>query len=272
MISNQSRITNHQSPSFLTGIVGYPLEHTLSPQMHNAAFKALGMQGEYRRLPVTREKLPELLQQLAGEGYKGVNVTIPHKEEALILADWLSEEARSAGAVNTLVFEKSGDIKGYNTDIHGFSRSLQLLDITVTGKSVLILGAGGAARACGYALHALKPGKMFVANRTEQRALMAASAIDAEPMALTKISAVLRSIDFVVNTLPLDVTEKVMSAMRPDSVYYDLNYRFTKKPDTGRVRFVNGLLMLVLQGAEAFRIWTGVKPPETEMLKAVGYE
>ena len=146
-------------------LLGHPVSHSLSPVIHNAAFKALGLPHKYSLRDVTAEKLPEAVGSLRGESALGANVTVPHKENAMRLVDELGEEARAIGAVNTIV-RKGSRLLGHNTDAYGFERAIA--PIPVAGR-VILLGAGGAARACLHVL--LRLGHdVSLANRTRSRA------------------------------------------------------------------------------------------------------
>lgn len=145
-----------------TGLLGYPLGHSVSPAMHNAAFQALGLEGRYDALPTPPERLAETVAGLRAAGYRGVNVTIPHKQAVMPLLDGLSDAARAIGAVNTVVVDRGvpvlprtgtpSDLHGDNTDWLGFLHPLDSRGFDLAGKSALLLGAGGSARAVVYAL------------------------------------------------------------------------------------------------------------------------
>ncbi len=149
------------------GVLGWPVAHSRSPAMHNAAFAALGMDGwRYQRLPVPPALLAQTVRALGGAGFVGANVTIPHKQAALALADSASVAAREIGAANTLSFALDGTIAAENTDAPGL---LAALPLEVRGRSALVLGAGGSARAAVWAL--LGAGaEVFIWNRTRERA------------------------------------------------------------------------------------------------------
>ncbi len=146
----------------LTGLLGYPVAHSHSPAMHQAAAAALGIDLTYIAMPVPPDDLPAAVRGLCALGFRGANVTVPHKQAVLPLMDDLSDAARTLGAVNTIVIERPGDLsdagpavlRGHNTDWSGFLADLDALDIPVDGRDCLVLGAGGSARAVVYALAA----------------------------------------------------------------------------------------------------------------------
>jgi shikimate dehydrogenase len=155
------------------GVLGWPVAHSLSPAMHNAAFASLGMSGwRYQRLPVPPQLFSETVRALAGSGFVGANVTIPHKQAALALADATSDAARAIGAANTLSFADDGAIAAENTDAPGL---MAALEGSARGLRVLVLGAGGSARAAAWALREAGASEVSVWNRTPERALALAS-------------------------------------------------------------------------------------------------
>ena len=254
----------------LTGVLGQPVAHSRSPAMHNAAFAALGLAPEWRyvALPVPGELFDETVRALPASGYRGANVTIPHKLLALAIADEASEAARGAGAANTLTFGDDGAIHADNTDIGG------LIDaIGEPPSSALVLGAGGAARGVIWAL--LGAGTdVAVWNRTSGRAVALAGELGARAVEAVEAG----SYDAVVNatSIGLDTTlsdESALAALGLEGqaappVVVDLVYRGTAGAtplqhwaEQGQARFVDGLEILVRQGARSFEIWTGRKPP-----------
>ncbi|MBI4710664.1 MAG: shikimate dehydrogenase [Nitrospirae bacterium] len=135
----------------IIGLFGFPVEHTLSPAMHNAAFKAMGLDMRYLPFKVSPQDLPHAVRAIRALNLTGVNVTVPHKEKVISLLDEVDKEAQFIGAVNTIV-NKDGKLTGYNTDGRGFMQSLSEAGIQVCGKKILIIGAGGASRAISYYL------------------------------------------------------------------------------------------------------------------------
>ncbi|HPI02856.1 MAG TPA: shikimate dehydrogenase, partial [Candidatus Goldiibacteriota bacterium] len=142
----------------ITGIIGFPLSHTLSPVMHNAVFKKYKMKWEYKVFETEPENVPAVIERVRRENIKGINVTIPHKHAVMPLLDKIDPAAERIGAVNT-VNNVNGVLTGYNTDYLGFLATLKKAKINLKGKKVVMLGAGGAAHAVGYALMTQKPSK-----------------------------------------------------------------------------------------------------------------
>jgi shikimate dehydrogenase len=259
----------------LTGVLGQPVAHSRSPAMHNAAFRALGMDDwRYVALPVPGELFEETVRALPGSGYRGANVTIPHKLLALAVADEATAAARGAGAANTLTFA-DGRIHAENTDVGG------LLDAVGQAPSTaLVLGAGGAARGATWALrHA--GADVAVWNRTPERAQALAHELGVRVAGTVDPDAY----EAILNTtsVGLDASlsdESALAALcledkAPPPLVVDLVYRSGGAPtplqhwaEQGEARFVDGLEILVRQGARSFQIWTGKEPPLELMRQA----
>lgn len=262
------------------GIIGWPVEHSLSPAMHNAAFQALGMDWEYDRMAIPPDIAHLGLKEPMRHNYVGVNVTIPHKETIMRLVH-PDETARAVGAVNTVVFK---DMIGTNTDVAGFIGDLQAHAVPLAGTNALVLGAGGAARAAVYGL-TRAGARVTVVNRTMQRAqeMVAGLAVSAgvrDVSVCTLDDATEQPLNLIVNCTPLGMwphveeTPWIEGVPFPQGVtVYDMIYR----PQTTRLMqqaqahggwAIGGLGMLVRQGAEAFRVFTGEEPPFEVMYAA----
>lgn len=267
------------------GIIGWPLTTTFSPAMHNAAFQALGMDWVYDKMAIPPDITRLGILEPQRHGYVGINVTIPHKEEALryIMPDDL---ARAVGAVNTIDLRT---MTGTNTDVGGFITDLKANGVELSGKRVLVLGAGGAARAAVVGLTGAGA-SVVVVNRTLDRArAMVANLSLANLMlkaeALTLDEAVESGdIDLIVNSTSagmypnVDETPWVHGVPFPQGVtVYDMIYRpaqtrLMRQAEEHGGRGIGGLGMLVYQGAAAFKLWTGVKPPVEVMFAAARHE
>ncbi len=253
------------------GVIGYPVRHSLSPVFQNAAFSHLGIEAVYVPFEVRPEDLRDALEGLRRAGVKGLNVTIPHKEAVLDIADQVSEEVRDIGAANTLVFSEEG-VKAYNTDWIGFLRAAE--EITdLEGKEVLLLGAGGSARAVAYALKR-KGCRVFLWNRTKAKAELLAERFGLEVVGSPE--EVIGSVGIIVNTTSVGLSDEGTifdySLIRQDQVVIDLIYRDTPLIKAARERgcsHQNGFPMLLHQGAESFRIWTGCEPPLKVMVRSL---
>jgi len=266
-------------------VLGYPVEHSRSPAMQNAAFRALGLDWSYEAIAVEPERLSEVVRDLVEQGYAGANVTIPHKLRALELADVVSDVARAVGAANTLTFE-AGSVAAHNTDVEGFLAALaEAVPEGPRGDRALVLGAGGAARAVVYALLSAGAGIVEVWNRHPARAR--ALVADLEPQ---KGRAELRAVpdpqaslaDLIVNATSVgmapheppetsdlsDFKELRISAddlgdrqVIVDLVYRDGNTVLVRKARARGLRCVDALDVLVHQGAASFELWTGRSAP-----------
>jgi len=264
----------------LFGVLGDPVSHSLSPAMHNAAFKALGMDCEYHAFRVSPDSLREAIHGAFALGFGGLNLTIPLKEKALEIVK-PTELAKHIGAVNTVDF-KNG-ITGHNTDGLGAMKALEGSSVYVKGKKVLLLGAGGAARAIAFTL-AREGAIVTIANRTPERAILLAKEVGMAGImsgcGLTDLKDLLQNSDILINSTAIGMSPKVTETivtsglMHKDLVVFDivynpLNTRLLQEARKAGARTIDGVMMLVYQGAEAFKIWTGKTPPVDVMEKAV---
>jgi shikimate dehydrogenase len=246
------------------GVLGWPVGHSRSPAMHEAAYRAAGLDGwRYQLLPVPPELLAETARALGPAGFAGANVTIPHKEAALVLADEATATARSIGAANTLTFE-DGRIEADNTDAAGL---LTALPLSPAARSALVIGAGGSARAAVWALAQAGAAEVLVWNRTAARAELVARDLGARAVAQPAPA------DLLVSCVPAG------AAPRLDPANYgcvvDLAYGAEEPPLTAAARaagipVVGGLDVLVHQGALSFERWTGRAAPLEVMREAAG--
>lgn len=251
-----------------TGIIGYPLEVTLSPRMHKAAFEEAKIEGVYLKMVVRPEHLKTALQALKMNGFRGVNVTNPHKEALLLFVSDITDTAREVGAVNTVLF-RDDEIIGDNTDVFGFQRCLDNLALRIEDTTVILIGAGGVARAAAFGLSQRQLQDFIIVNRTVSKAKHLAQKYGAEALSLSKMSAQLSRAKLVINATSVDMQSRVIADLPKDSWYLDLNYRYALKERDG-IGIMNGLEMLVYQGARSFEIWTGRKPSIEIMKKAIG--
>ena len=252
--------------STLAGVLGFPVGHSRSPAMMNAAFAELGLDWRYLHLPVPPELFAETVRALPRSGYRGANVTIPHKLAAHALADELTEAAAAVGAVNTLIFEDGGRIAGDNTDAGG------LID-ALAGEfpaSALVLGAGGAARAAVWALHDAGA-DVTIWSRTPERARALADefgAVATERPASAELLVNATSIglgaDDSLDALPLVETAAVV-----DFVYGPQPTELVRWAERRGARVIDGLEILVRQGARSLERWTGRAAPVDTMRRAV---
>ncbi|MCA9892714.1 MAG: shikimate dehydrogenase [Anaerolineae bacterium] len=263
------------------GVVGWPIEHSLSPVMHNAAFQALGMEDWYYDAMAVPPDIPRhAVVEPKRHGYIGLNVTVPFKQ-AVMRYVHPDEKARAIGAVNTIIYE---DDKGTNTDADGLIDDLLAHDVQLKGERVIVLGAGGAARAAVYGLWQ-QGAYVVVVNRTMERAhdmlmQLTMTAGIRSVQALTLDEAVEKGASLIVNCTTagmwpnVDTSPWVDGVAIPEGVtLYDMVYRPAQTKLMGQIeqaggRSIGGLGMLVRQGAAAFKLWTGVEPPVDVMQKA----
>jgi shikimate dehydrogenase len=269
----------------LAGVIGWPIKHTLSPAMHNAAFAHLGLDAVYLPLGVPGTALQPLIATLQSLNALGANVTIPYKEKVIPFLSGLSEGAEKIGAVNTLVFEKDR-ILGHNTDAMGFIMSLEG-QIQLPGKRVVLLGGGGGGRAVAYALLQAGVGSLTIMDldqgRIEKLAAdfrqVGAGTIQTAAPGAETLKTALAQADLVVNATPLGlkpgdplpVQESWMPAGRcaMDLVYGHGDTPFMTAARKKENRVVPGWQMLLNQGVAAFQLWTRMDPPVAVMKQAL---
>ncbi|MBN1661146.1 MAG: shikimate dehydrogenase [Anaerolineae bacterium] len=255
--------------------MGWPVGHSVSPAMHNAAFAALGLSWRYEPLAVPPEDLAHAVERLAAEGWRGANVTVPHKEAVVGLLDDVDGPARTIGAVNTIV-TRQGGLVGANTDAPGAMEALRQGGFEPAGRRALVLGAGGAARAVVYGLLSAGCG-VTVHNRTPERAAMLARDLGGVgPPVVTASNLAdldLGAFDLLVNATSAGMAPHVAASPWPEALpllaqwtVFDLVYnpaetRLLARARAAGARVVEGLPMLVQQGALAFRLWTGATAP-----------
>lgn len=273
----------------LVGLIGWPVSHSVSPAMHNAAFADLGLDWCYVPLLVPTEpaeRIGEAVRGLRALGMRGANVTVPHKQAVMPYLDQLSPAAEVIGAVNTIRLEPDGTLWGDNTDAPGFVADLRDHGVEPAGKAVLVLGAGGSARAIVYGLAAAGSRSIAICNRTLDRAQSLAGEMQRRFPALPitahgmpdEIAAVAGKADLIVNTTSLGMTPKTEGLpwvetvpFLPGQVVYDLVYnppqtRLLQKAALDGAWAIGGLGMLIWQGAIAFERWTG-QPPSINVMR-----
>lgn len=264
------------------GVIGDPVAHSLSPALHQPALDAIGIPAIYERWHTKPADLRERLQSCRLPDVLGANVTVPHKVAVIDYIDDLSPNARRAGALNTVV-NRAGTLYGDNTDIAGFEAAVSGRRSQKPLSRALVLGAGGAARAVVLALEAMGVETIVVANRSEERAqalaeslrptTVAISSLDgpsfASEVATTDMLVNATSIGWKPNEAPIDLA--LLAQMREDAVVVDLTYRQTDlltAAERMHLETIDGLPMLVHQGAAAFELFTGKQPPIETMFAA----
>ena len=262
------------------GVMGYPVSHSRSPVIHKLFALQTGENIQYELLQVVPEKLEAAVRQFQRTGGKGLNITVPHKQDVVRLCDQLSEPARTAGAVNTLSF-RGGEIHGDNTDGIGLLRDLTLNQaFSIEGSNILVLGAGGATRGIVGPLLEMQPASLHIANRTIDKAKALAEHFGRSgPVSACHFNAVpvTERFDLIINATSAGVTGAAppypSAAVSPETLCYDLSYGLSPTPfsvwarEQGASKSVRGWGMLVEQAAESFFIWRGVRPETAPVLK-----
>jgi shikimate dehydrogenase len=275
----------------VVGLIGWPVSHSVSPAMHNAAFAHLGLDWAYLPLPVDPARPDAVVQAVQGLralGLRGANVTVPHKQAVMPALDRLTPAAQAIGAVNTIVVDDDGALVGDNTDAPGFIADLQGYGVAPAGMNVLVLGAGGSARAVVYGLADAGAHTIVIANRTVARAAALVADLGArqpgcqlQAVDLGALPRAAAQADLIVNCTALGMTPHVETSpwpadlpFRPNQVVYDLVYnprqtRLLLQAAGDGAQTSGGIGMLVWQGALAFQRWTGVTAPVAVMRQAV---
>ena len=275
---------NIKGSTNIVGLIGHPVEHSFSPPMHNAAFKKLGMDYAYVAFDVGSQNLKSAIEGAKSLGIKGLNVTIPHKIEVMKYLDEIDEVASLIGAVNTIDFK---DLKGHNTDGIGAVRAIEEVT-SIKDKNVVIAGAGGASRAISFYIAKYGADKLTILNRNVAKAQKLAGDVadsnlisDVGSDSISEISSYLADADILVNTTPVGMHPNVndtpvasASEMHGDLVVFDAVYNpnetvLLKEAIKAGAKPVYGIKMLLYQGAESFKIWTGRDAPVDAMEDAL---
>lgn len=263
-------------------LLGYPVSHSRSPAMQTAALQAVGLSDwQYDAWPVEPKQLAEAVQTIRGDDYAGANVTVPHKETIIPFLDGLTPVAQAIGAVNILV-KRDGRLLGHNTDAAGLLADLYNHHVHISNRPVLILGAGGAARAAVAACAGVGADLRLIARRREQAQSLVPNAQPLEIFDWTPLDF-LRATDdcaLILNTTPLGMTPNVATSpwlegtpFPPTAFVYDLVYNpaetlLVRQARAAGLRAATGLGMLIEQGALGFELWTGMTAPRDVMRKA----
>ena len=279
-------ISRINSETRLYVLIGDPVEHSFSPLMHNAAFQFRGINSVYLTLQVKSDGLGDAIKGIKSMGILGLNVTIPHKVSIMKYLDYIDSNAKNIGAVNTVI-NKDGRLIGYNTDGAGALAALQMGNGDPTGKKVVILGAGGAARAISFSI-APFASRLVVLNRTGSKATSLVEAIKktldieivGKKLTSNTLSRELVDTELLINTTSIGMFPKIDETLvdrhliKPNMVVFDIIYnppetRLLREAIVSGAKVLNGINMLVNQGALSFKIWIGLKPPIDVMLEAI---
>ena len=275
---------NIKGSTNIVGLIGHPVEHSFSPPMHNAAFQKLGMDWAYVAFDVNPNDLPSAIEGAKSLNIKGFNVTIPHKIEVMQQLNDLDEVAGLIGAVNTIDFK---NLKGYNTDGIGAVRAIEEVS-SIKNKNVVVAGAGGASRAISFYLAKFGASSITILNRNVNRAQNLADDVlksdligDVGSDSISEINKYLSNADILVDTTPLGMDPHIDDApiaraedMHDNLVVFDAVYNphetvLIKEAIKAGAKPVYGIKMLLYQGAESFKIWTGQDAPVDVMEKAL---
>ncbi|MCL5112802.1 MAG: shikimate dehydrogenase [Candidatus Marsarchaeota archaeon] len=267
-------------------IIGMPARHSLSPAMHNAAFRKLGMDAVFLAFDVPPESLKPMIDMMRGTGMKGMTLTSPHKIEVMNYIDRIDPKAKAIGAVNTVI-NRNGVLTGYNTDAPGFIKAIKKVTVT-KGKKFVVLGAGGAARAFVFEiLESVSNPSITILNRHLSKALevkkdaeeLGYSGIRALKLDDTNLELALGSADIVANATNITLenasaTPVPKRLLKKGMVVFDANYvplenRLVRDARASGCKVVTGKDLLLYQGVVAFKLFTGVEAPEREMLGAI---
>lgn len=272
----------------ICGIIGHPIDHTLSPAMHNAAFRELDLDLIYIAFDVESKNLHESISGIRSLGMHGLNVTIPHKEDVIKFLDEIESEAKKIGSVNTIV-NKDSQLVGHNTDGIGAIKALKDNEVDLKEKKILLLGAGGSAKSIAFALSKFVK-KIIILNRTEERAEKLAdnlkSMFDIEiawdHLSKKAVHKNLMDADILINATSVGMNPESDCLVKSewltsricifDIVYSPNGTKLIQNAKKIGARAIDGIDMLVYQGAIAFKIWTGREPPIDVMKEAIKKE
>ena len=258
----------------ITGVIGHPIEHSMSPPMHNNAYKQLNMDYDYVAFHVQPENIENLINSSKTLDIKGLNVTIPHKTTIIPYLDEIDETAEKIGAVNTIQF-KNGIAKGYNTDGIGAIKSIQE-HTTLKDKNILIIGAGGASKAISFTLINENINSLTIANRSQNNAENLINNIKKQTeftninyQQINNVDEILNQTDIIINTTPIGMypNHQVKPPIKTDNInnkhvimdiiYNPLETQLLKQAKEKGATTINGTSMLINQGLESFKIFTG---------------
>jgi len=267
------------------GVIGDPIEHTLSPAMQNAAFEHLKLDWVFLAFEVKAAELEDALRGMRGLGIRGLNVTMPHKNAVIAFLDKVDENAKFLGSVNTILAD-DGELTGFSTDGLGAVNALKENGVKLSGKKVVLLGAGGAAKAVAFAL-AKEARELIILNRTSEKTNQRAETLSSrfgkkvagERLTPKITQKELENADILINATSVGMHPQAdQSLVAPqwlkpnlavmDIVYNPLETKLAKDAKAAGAQIISGVEMLIYQGAASFEIWTGHKAPVEVMRKA----
>jgi shikimate dehydrogenase len=276
---------NISGKTVVYGVIGDPIEHTLSPAMQNAAFGALGLDCVFLAFKVAPAQVENALRGMRGLGIRGLNVTMPHKNSVIPYLDEVDEAAKLLGSVNT-IFNDAGRLRGFSTDGAGAHQALEQNGVSLAGKKLVLLGAGGAAKAITFAL-AKEVKEVVLLDRTPAKTSALAEAINqkfhkkvtAGTLSPSAVQKSLQTADILINATSVGMhPNEAQSTVKPewikpdlavmDIVYNPLETKLAKDAKAAGAKVISGVEMLIYQGAASFEIWTGKPAPVEVMRKA----
>ena len=264
------------SETRLCAVIGHPIIHSMSPAMHNALYNNLGLNYCYLAFDVLPERLGEAIEAMKALSIRGFSVTIPHKINSMQYLDWVEPLASRIGAINTIVND-SGKLKGYNTDVFGAISALKERT-NINGKKILLLGAGGAARAISFGV--LQEGaKLSICDKIEEKAAKLAKETNTEYVKSSNIDNCLKDCDILINATNTGMSPNIEETPIParnlnglivfDIVYNPVETKLLREAKTKGCETINGVRMFALQGARQFELFTACKPSIELMEKIV---
>ena len=253
-------------------VIGYPIEHSLSPILHNDIFQQLNLNAQYKKIQIPPNDLTDFVKAISQRNLNGFNITIPHKTDILSYLDHINPRAKEIGAVNC-VLNKNNKLWGFNTDWYGFSMLLKNNDVNISGKTILILGAGGVAYSALYSLISENAGKIFIINRTHKNTIklidnFKSNSENMEIIGLNSEDIIANQIDIIINCTPLGMSPQQKKTpiskdlILPqhiiiDTIYTPLKTRLLHEAESIGAKIINGLDMFIYQGLASIDIWYG---------------
>ena len=262
------------------GIIGTPLSHSLSPILHNFWFKKNDIKANYSLIEIEKNTIKDIINKIRTKELHGINVTVPYKQDVIPYLDLIINDAKETSSINTIYLNNENKVVGENTDVYGFEQSFikKLGNYEIIEKNILILGAGGVTPSLIYALKKTKIKKLYVSNRTLQKAKNLKKKFTfIEIIDWEKISQMSKEMDIIINATSLGMKngpdfETLILKFKPSLIYYDVVYnplktRLLKNFQESKVKTFNGLEMFLFQGQKSFSLWNKVTPAVDEEIK-----
>ena len=262
------------------GIIGKPLSHSLSPRLHSFWFKKNNLKANYSLIEIERKQIRDIINKIRTKELHGLNITVPYKQEVIPYLDLVINDAKKTSSINTVYLNNENKIVGENTDVYGFEQSFlnKLSDQNLIEKNFLILGAGGVTPSLVYALNKKKIKKVFISNRTLQKAENIKTKFPfVEIVPWAKMHQKSKEVDVIINATSLGMKnnsdfETLVNKFKPNLIYYDVIYnpletKMLKNLKKKKVKTFNGLEMFLFQGQKSFFLWNKIIPTIDEETK-----